>query len=180
MQTSRTPGFTLIETLVVLTITAILLGIGVPSFRWFTASRSIQAASTDLANSIKLARSESVKRGVRVSLCPSVDGAGCAPDAAPQDWSIGWIVFTDRGVRGAVEPGDQVLRVQQAIAGGNGILASGNASYVLSLLPSGIAVNAQNSFRFPPPEGLPSDSSVARVMCIASTGATRVVQGQKC
>src|SRR5690606_11188911 len=49
----------------------------------------------DLLFSLKLARSEAIKRGARVALCPRAEGEGdpeCSESAA--DWQNGWLVIS--------------------------------------------------------------------------------------
>ena len=53
-------GFTLIELLTVLTITGILLGMGVPSFRSLMQNQKLTTTVTDFFVSISLTRSEAI------------------------------------------------------------------------------------------------------------------------
>jgi len=75
-------GFTLIELMVTLTIAAIMLGVGIPSFRSFIASQRVKAAAYDLTTALMIARSEAVKRNASVTV---------APDTA-NTWTAGWTV----------------------------------------------------------------------------------------
>ena len=77
----REAGFTLIETIVVVTITALLAGLAAPSFREFIANTQIQASASDLQASLLLARSEAVKRNAPVTVVPAAGG-----------WASGWEV----------------------------------------------------------------------------------------
>lgn len=74
-------GFTLIELIVVVTLTAVLLGIGIPSFREFTATQKVKGAAFDLAAALLLARSEAVKRNATVTVTQTGG-----------NWSNGWTV----------------------------------------------------------------------------------------
>lgn len=74
-------GFNLIELLIVMIVAAIMLGIGVPSFRQFTASQKVKNAAFDFAAAMLMARSEAIKRNAPVTVAQS--GA---------DWSAGWTV----------------------------------------------------------------------------------------
>ena len=80
----RIRGFTLIELMVTLTVLAIMLGIGVPSFKNFIAGQKVKTATYDLMASLLLARSEAVKRNTNVALTP---GSATA-------WAGGWTVGT--------------------------------------------------------------------------------------
>jgi prepilin-type N-terminal cleavage/methylation domain-containing protein len=63
-------GFTVLELLVTLTIAAILLGAGVPTFQQFTQRQHMKAAVGSLHNDLLLARSEAVYRNLEVVACP--------------------------------------------------------------------------------------------------------------
>jgi type IV fimbrial biogenesis protein FimT len=177
--TSRGKGYTLTESLMVLAVTSVLLALGVPQYRDFAASRRTSAEVAELAASFKLARTEALKRGVRVSVCRTDNGSSCSSDAAQRDWSRGWLVFVDRGMRGKVEPGDSLLRVQGPLAGSSGIVAAGTSLYVPSFLPTGSAVAAQNNFRFDGPDA-GADTRALRRLCIGSTGSWRLTRGAAC
>jgi type IV fimbrial biogenesis protein FimT len=109
-------GFTLLELLVAIAVLAILLGVGVPGFFEIIASNRITTQTNELVSALNYARSEAVKRGDPVSVCSTPDGATCA---ASNDWSAGWIVFTDStGAIGALDaPTDELLQVWPATDG---------------------------------------------------------------
>jgi type IV fimbrial biogenesis protein FimT len=110
-------AFTLMELMVSLTVLGILLGLAVPTFRDFTRNNRTAALHNDLTTAFTLARSEALKRSMPVSICASTDGTACATD---DDWSAGWIVFTDgNGTAGSVDAPDTVLQVWTASAGGD-------------------------------------------------------------
>ena len=78
----RSRGFTLIELMVVLTISALLFAIGVPAFQNAALGGRLSAAANNLLASIQLARSEAIKRNLPVTVCASSDGATCARHTA--------------------------------------------------------------------------------------------------
>ena len=83
-------GFTLIELMVTLAVAAIVLGIAVPSFNTQILNNRSIALGEDFATALNFVRSEAVKRGGRVSLCASNDGATCTGA-----WVEGFIAFVD-------------------------------------------------------------------------------------
>lgn len=85
-------GFTLIELMVTIAVLAIVVSIAGPSFTSMINNNRSAAVGEELAGAFNYARSEAVKRGDRVSICASSDGATCS---AAGTWSQGWIVFTD-------------------------------------------------------------------------------------
>jgi type IV fimbrial biogenesis protein FimT len=120
-------GYTLIELMVAITIVAILLGIGVPSFREFTRSNRITAAQNDLVTSLNLARSEALRRNRPVSVCASTDGTACGVDT---DWISGWMAFTDRGAVGTVDADDEVIQFWPGPSNSTVEMDSGGAAFV--------------------------------------------------
>ena len=120
-------GFTLIEMLTVVTISAILVAMAVPSFVWMNARTRAANASNSLLASFELARSEAIRRNVRVSVCRAdltdpvnpVCSAAVVNGIADNDWGSGWLVFAKM----AATPndffdsggGDVPLRVEQFI-----------------------------------------------------------------
>ena len=90
---SRNRGFTLIELMVVLAIAAILLTVGVPSFRDLMIKNRLSGQIQEFYNAINFARSEAIKRGNFVSICKSSDGSTCG--GSNVSWSSGWIIFAN-------------------------------------------------------------------------------------
>ena len=117
-------GFTLTELLVVITIVAILMSLGVPSFKYVTVSNRMSAEVNGLLGDMQLARAEAIKEGSSVTVCSSTDGANCSGST---DWSSGWIVFTDPTNLGVVDTGEAVLRVQKTLHAGDSLVDKGGA-----------------------------------------------------
>ena len=111
---TRQTGFTVTELMVVVAIVAILLGIGVPSYRYITNAYRMSAEVNGLLGDLQYARSEAIKEGQTVTTCVSADGTGCTGGTA---WANGWIVFSDPNANATVDGGETVLRVQGAFRG---------------------------------------------------------------
>ena len=102
----------------VMSIAAVLLAVGVPSYR---SVRNVSRVSTEvnlLLGDLQYARAEAIKQGLRVSACASTDGASCS---SATTWLAGWIVFSDSNGNATVDGGETVLRVQKAFPGGDTI-----------------------------------------------------------
>lgn len=130
-------GFTLIELLVAVAVAAVILAVGVPSFQGSIASSRLSTQTNDLVSALSLARTESIRRGDRVTLCKSADGSTCTNTG---DWSQGWITFVDTtrsGTSAQVDTGETILARQSA--GNSNVSAKGStdlANYV-SYAPDG-------------------------------------------
>ena len=105
-------GFTLIELMFTVVVLAVLLAIGVPSFRDFLRNSRMAAQANDLLSAVNLTRSEAVKRRAPVTLCVG------ATDCAAGDFEDGWLVFVDTDQDGAVDAGEDVLRRHDPMPGG--------------------------------------------------------------
>lgn len=180
-------GFTLVESLVVLAITAILMAVAVPQFQSFSTRRAIDVHISSLASSIRLARSEAIARGAPVTMCrsdaPEAAQPACNNADSPTGWATGWLVFVDRDQNGQVAQGvDVLLRVQPAITNLGGLMADGNGAYTLTFQRSGISLNAAQGFTFNPPLPVthPNYASFQRFMCVEATGRTRLNAGAPC
>lgn len=119
-------AFSLVELLVVITIVGILMGLGAPSYRYVTNTNRVATEVNGLLGDMMLARSEAIKEGINVSVCPSVSPYTACTNLGTV-WQTGWIVFSDYGSNGVVGGADQILRVQQALPGSD-TMAPDNAS----------------------------------------------------
>lgn len=109
-------GFTIIELMVVITVLAVLLGVGVPSFQNTIQGNRITTSANDVVAALQFARSEAVRRGVNVTLCSSSDQSTCSGV-----WTDGWIV----SAAGVADP----LRAWPALRPGMTLAAGGNAEF---------------------------------------------------
>jgi type IV fimbrial biogenesis protein FimT len=150
----RQAGFSITELLVVMAIVAILLGIGVPSYRYITNSYRMSSEVNGLLGDLQFARGEAIKEGQTVTACVSRDGATC--DAGSTTWQEGWIVFQDPNSNQTVDPGEAVLRVQSAFTSTDTFIADtginsvtfnreGFATGAGGLLPATVALHEQTA-----------------------------------
>lgn len=110
----RSGGYTMVELATVISIAAVLVSIGVPSYQYITRVNRIAAEVNGLLGDLQYARMEAVKEGQFVSVCPSADQQSCTGGTS---WSVGWIVFQDPNSNQAVDAGETVLRARQAFTG---------------------------------------------------------------
>ena len=107
----KSPGFTLIEALVGLTILAFVAGLGVPAFGSYLRSYRLHREAQLLQWALQLARSEAIKRNSRVNVCKSFDHAHCALSGG---FEAGWLVYPDPGLSGQPDADDPPLRIEGA------------------------------------------------------------------
>lgn len=114
----RCRGFTLIELLITVSIAVIMLTLAIPSFRDFLLNSRITSQTNEFVLAQASARSEAVKRGVRVSVC-SLAVNSTTTCAASTTWDNGWLVFVDNNGDGTVNGADVVVQVRAPLEGGN-------------------------------------------------------------
>ncbi len=92
---SNARGFSLYELLMTMTLVALVLTLGIPSFASVVADQRVRVEVDALFHAVHVARKASVVRRRVVMICPSYDGIDCEPGL---DWSMGWMMFvnTDR------------------------------------------------------------------------------------
>lgn len=127
-------GATLLELMVTLAVSAILLGIGIPSFASLSHSSRLSGATNELVSSLHLTRSEAIKRNSRVVMCTSATGTSCA---ASGDWHQGWLVFHDANNNAALDSGETVILTRPAFPPGLKLKGNLWVSKYISYTPSG-------------------------------------------
>ncbi len=100
-------GFTLAELLIGIAIATLLFGVAVPSFTTIVRNSNQVASANEMLATMHYARDLAITRNVRVTICPSDDGATCG--AVP--WQEGWLVFADTNADGQVNGPETIDRV---------------------------------------------------------------------
>jgi type IV fimbrial biogenesis protein FimT len=163
----RSNGLTLPELITSLAIVAVAGTLAIPSFNNLRLDSERARMVNSFVHSLFLARSESIKRGEVVTICPSWDGESCANPGT--SWHIGWIVFanTSRSDVDTRDPGEDIIHVQGPWTAGT--IRSNRSSY---------------AFR-PHRQGVPNGTLVfcdrrgsehARAVIVSQTGRPRVSQ----
>ena len=169
-------GFTLIEVMVVVSITAILLTLAIPSMQNLIERNAIAGQVNAFIGSATLARSEAIKRNAPVVMCRSNNAESSATPscaASGTDWKSGWIVFMDRGGTGdQYQPaqGDVLLRVQGTLTDSGGIEQKKFGK--LKFRNTGLLQSGASQFTF---NSASLTSSQQRRVCVSMAGRTRLI-----
>lgn len=117
----RVKGFTLIELMVTLVVAGILLGIAIPSFQNFIIDSRLNTTATELADAVRIARSEALKRNRPILFC-RIDPDDPEECDSGDSWS-GWAVLDDQ-----MDDGEKTLRLGQINSFGNTVQVSSDLS----------------------------------------------------
>ncbi|MDP3529845.1 MAG: GspH/FimT family pseudopilin [Methylicorpusculum sp.] len=128
-KTKMSAGFTLLELMLVIGIAGVILTMGIPSFMDSVKSNRLTTRTNELVTAFNFARSESIKRGVRITVCKSTNGSSCLTTGS--NWTAGWIVFTDQNNNAAYDSASEtLLRVEANPASNITMNATDIANYV--------------------------------------------------
>jgi type IV fimbrial biogenesis protein FimT len=136
---------------VVVAILAILLGLMIPSYGNFSRTARLSGLSNDLVASLAFARTASIQRGVRVTICKTTNAASVNPTCqSSAKWSDGWIIFTDNSISGVVDGTDTLLRAHPQPVSGASVTVSNFTTHISYLAtgrsraPNGLANGSIN------------------------------------
>ena len=105
-ETAPQRGFTLVELMVTLVVLGIIAAAATPGFMSIVNNNRLASSGNELNATLQSARMEATRRGVRVVVCPSNDGAACSTGAR---WR-GWLTFEDTDGDGELDNGERILR----------------------------------------------------------------------
>ena len=111
---SKGHGFSLIETLVVIALLAIFAVFAIPMFSDLTQNNRMRAQVSNLVGQFAQARTEAMRRGFRVTMCPGTE-SGCSGN----QWENGLIAFVDIDADGVRDSGEEIILVGAALTGNN-------------------------------------------------------------
>jgi type IV fimbrial biogenesis protein FimT len=135
---ARQAGVTLVELLTVMVIVAILMAIGVPSYRYVTTANRVATESNSLLADLQYARSEAVREGQQVSVCVSKNGSSCDSATTPPAWQEGWIIYSNPDSVIIVDSSDPLLRDEKQF-NSTDTFQSSNSTYQITFSRDGFA-----------------------------------------
>ena len=172
-------GFTLIEMLTVVAISALLLSIVLPGWQEFVQRQALSAHVDLFASALRYTRTQAMRLGQPVSLCRSHTAntaqPSCAADGAPStgSYASGWLIFLDRDGNGTFNPkqGELLLRTQAALPQSGGITTRAGRTNAFVFRPTGLMASGASHLVFKA-----SRATVpTRHICVAMQGRARVI-----
>ncbi len=162
-------GFTLIEMMVAVALTALLLSMAVPALTAFTSNARQTSTINDFVSSMHIARSTAVTTNFRTTVCASSNGVSCEQVS----WDQGWIVFSDRDSDQTVDNDETIVASSD---GADGLdIQSVEFGQFLMYRPNGRVMTvsaAGNSGQFTVCDGRGADH--AKVLIVDLSGRPRL------
>jgi type IV fimbrial biogenesis protein FimT len=163
-------GFTLPEAVTSLTIAGVLLSLATPGLRDLTLNNRMTAEVNAFVVALHTTRSEAVKRGQTVKLCPSRDGKACAgADSDYTWWHEGALLFVDSNDNNRLDNGEALVRVFGKL-GGELTVKTSRFRRSVSYLPNGFSTGTNLTFVFCDARGAAS----IRYLAVSNTGRPRI------
>ena len=177
--TTKVSGFTLIETLIVTAIAAVLIALAAPSFGTTIDRWRVRKAVESMTSTLYYARSEAIKRGGGVGIQKNPKTTpGCTLANTNQEWGCGWFIFVDSNSDGRWKKGEEILQTINTPGNVNVIHTSGSTNSKVDRYGMMSGLNAKGFTFSPEPTGV--SSSATRTICMASGGRIRVLEEASC
>lgn len=166
-------GLTFVELLTTLSIAAVLLSLAAPSMAAIIDSVKLSSTTNLFMSSLRLARSESLKRGGRVALCKSADGVNCELMGG---WDQGWIIFHDTNGNGGMDAGEKLVERVEPLASSLRMTGNQNVARYISYWSGSITRTASGAMQSGTLTICHSSgkASEARQIVISAAGRARV------
>ena len=178
VRTSHLPGFTLLELMIALAVTAVLAISVLPALTHARAAANAGVARAAITTTLLDSLRRANVKGVQVVVCPSDDGRTCSDTI---DWSGGWISFTDSDGDKLPGAGDTLLQRTPALDG-EVMLHSTTGRTRLTFQPGGSSEGSNVTFTLCDRRGearavalLLANSGRVRTAAVESARASRCV-----
>ena len=170
IQAHTDKGFTLLELLVVVAISGILLGVGLPAMGALIERNQFKAEVSALHRAVALSRSIAVYRGETVSLCP-LDNLGNCTD----EWNDSLSVFADTDRNGVLDDNETLISVLPALSENSLKLTRDfNRSSPVMFYPTGSAFGRNGTMKI----CLRSTPKLSATIIISGSGRIRMGKDQ--
>lgn len=159
-------GFTLQELMITLAIGGVLITGGIGMYGQLQESRLVTSVNAFVAH-LSLARSEAVKRGMHVVICPSTNGTDCSASDGFNWWHDGAILFVDTNADRDRDPDEPLIH--HFSASSTTTIKSSPGSSRMVYMADGMTAVTNTTFTFCDTRG----THAARYVIVSRTGRAR-------
>jgi type IV fimbrial biogenesis protein FimT len=159
-------GLTLPELLISLTVVSTLSFGGISHLKYAIQENRMVAEVNQFSTALHLARSEAVKHGRHIVLCPGSDSTRCGDSS---EWLNGWILFASEDREH--DPDEALLQTGSPLSAGIS-LRSSNRRRRIVYQPDGSSGGSNASFTFCDTRKL----AKPRVICLSNSGRPRLTR----
>lgn len=181
---THSAGFSLLELMITVSVAAIVLAVGVPTFTDVIRNNRLTSSVNDLQRSTQVARAEAVKRQLPVVVCATDDASVERPTCDDGSFSQ-WIVFVDTDGDWAVDDAEPIVEKHHEPE--RTVTVKNNGDGIISYAATGFATPPVASGKVPTRRVILCDArgnqkvgnsniSTARAMIIEATGRTRITR----
>ena len=172
-------GVTMVELLTVLSITAILLGLGLPQFRELHERWQVLQTSRNLESTLTLARSLAIQRGGNIGMRKNNTTAqGCQNASTNQEWGCGWFIYADTNSNGSWNVNEPKLHEVTLNGSVNVMHTSGGNNIRFDRFGMASGLNAKGFTLTPATTGI--SSPAIQTLCMSSGGRIRLINDSRC
>jgi type IV fimbrial biogenesis protein FimT len=172
---TKSSGVTLVELVVVVAIAAILAAVAAPSFSHLVQGGAVSSSVNAFLADARYARSEAIRRGALVLMCPSSTAETSSPSCATGgNWKSGWLVFEDRNNDGLYTAGEPLIRQQGALPLSGNIQDGSGTTTKLRFVATGRARDLSSAATLTFNPATSTDTALQRVVCVSLSGRARI------
>lgn len=140
-------GYSIFD-LIITSAIAGVLGLGAVGMNGLVQDARMTTSVNELITHLNLVRSETIKRGQQVVLCPSTDGSNCdGPKDGYTWWHGGYLLFVNTDGDTNRNSSEPIIRMHQALAGGV-TLKTSNARSRITYQSTGFSSGSTATFTF--------------------------------
>ncbi len=137
-------GFTLIEAITAMTVLALGMAIGLPSFRYSLERQRLASTMHLVSGQLAMARMAAITHSIPVSVCPAQGNGICTGN---WDWTDGWLVYRDPQRQPQPASATHILRQESAPFPRSVTVLSSSGRKAIRFQPDGRSGGSNIKFR---------------------------------
>ena len=172
-------GFTTLELMTVVSIVAILFGLGLPQFRELYERWQVRQAAHSLQNTLAIARSLAIQQGGNIGIRKNNNTSkGCQNASTNQEWGCGWFIYNDLNRNGSWNTNEPKLHEITLNGNVNVMHTSGGINIKVDRFGMASGLNAKGFTLSPERTGITSPAT--QTLCMSSGGRIRLISDSSC